>query len=344
MDRTFTRRSFLAFATTLATACAGRRRFDGESQPGAAPSSPTPGTEAVTVALDWYPWSNHTGLLLARERGHFRAEALDVRLEVPANPEDVLKLVATGRNTFGMSYQTDVLLARAEGIPVVSIAALVQHPLNSVMALERSGIRRPRDLVGKTVGYPGLPSDEALLATMLETDGARLDDVTLVNVGFELVRALLSRQVDAVIGAYWVHESILIEQQGQRPVILRVEQWGVPDYYELVLVTSEERVRERADLVQRFVRAMVRGYQDARADLTAAVDLLVREYPETNRALEEEGIRRLAPLWTEGAPLFGWQAERRWVEFTAWMQRRGLLPSTVEPTAAFTNRFVEALR
>ncbi|MCS7051383.1 MAG: ABC transporter substrate-binding protein, partial [Thermomicrobium sp.] len=102
MDRTFTRRSFLAFATTLATACAGRRRFDGESQPGAAPSSPTPGTEAVTVALDWYPWSNHTGLLLARERGHFRAEALDVRLEVPANPEDVLKLVATGRNTFGM--------------------------------------------------------------------------------------------------------------------------------------------------------------------------------------------------------------------------------------------------
>ncbi len=348
MVPTLTRRTFLALA---AAAIGGACRGASTSTPAESPAVPTSGTAAtnsapavVTVALDWYPWSNHTGLLVARANGHFQAEGLSVELQVPANPEDVLKLVATGRNTFGISYQTDVLLARAEEIPVVSIAALVQHPLNSVMALERSGITRPRDLVGKKVGYPGLPSDEALLATMLETDGALLDDVTLVNVGFELVRALLSRQVDAVIGAYWVHESILIEQQGETPVILRVEQWGVPDYYELVLVTSERTLAEQEDQVQRFVRAMIRGYQDAAADLAGAVDLLVREYPETNRELEEQGIRLLAPLWTEGVPVFGWQEEQRWVSYANWMRQRGLLTRDVNARTAFTNRFVERAR
>jgi len=351
MVHRFTRRAFLAStAAVLAAACA--RQQPSETATGSAaasttpasPASPTPALEAVSVALDWYPWSNHTGLLMAREHGHLRAEGLEVTLEVPANPEDVLKLVATGRNTFGISYQTDVLLARAQGIPVVSIAALVQHPLNSVMALERSGIRRPGDLAGKKVGYPGLPSDEALLATMLETDGARLEDVTLVNVGFELVRALLSGQVDAVIGAYWVHESILIEQQGEKPVILRVEQWGVPDFYELVMVTSEEELRTHADRVQRFVRGMVRGYQDAAADLDAAVALLAREYPETNVELEQQGIRLLAPLWTDSVPVFGWQEEQRWTNYAAWMRERGLLAGDVDARAAFTNRFVEAAR
>jgi len=192
----FTRRRFLALgAIALATAC---RRGAGspptETAPTATPPAlgPTPASgqlEAVSVALDWYPWSNHPGLLMAQERGFFRVQGLEVTLDVPANPEDVLKLVATGRNTFGISYQTD-LLARAEGIPIISIAALVQHPLNSVMALERSGITRPSDLVSKQVGYPGLLNDEALLATMLETDGAHLDDVKLLNVGYELVRAL----------------------------------------------------------------------------------------------------------------------------------------------------------
>jgi putative hydroxymethylpyrimidine transport system substrate-binding protein len=347
----FTRRRFFALgAIALATAC---RRGAGSPPTETAPTStppalgPTPASgqlEAVSVALDWYPWSNHTGLLMAQERGFFRGQGLEVTLDVPANPEDVLKLVATGRNTFGISYQTDVLLARAEGIPIVSIAALVQHPLNSVMALERSGITRPRDLVGKQVGYPGLPSDEALLATMLESDGAHLDDVKLVNVGYELVRALLSGQVDAVIGAYWVHESILIEQQGERPVILRVEQWGVPDFYELVMVTSEQQVRERPDRVQRFVGAMIQGYREAAADLDGAVQLLVRKYPETNQTLEERGIRLLAPLWTEGVPIFGWQEEKRWTDYAAWMRSRGLLHGDLDARLAFTNRFVEAAR
>src|SRR5438046_3406483 len=128
---------------------------------------------ALKRALDWYPNANHLGLFIAQEKGYFRQENLDVTLYTPVDPSTVLQTVGSGTDAFGISYQPDVLLARAQGVPVVSVAAVVQHPLNSVMALKASGITRPRDLVGKKVGYPAIPTNEPLLGTMLKTDGAR---------------------------------------------------------------------------------------------------------------------------------------------------------------------------
>src|SRR4030095_7703072 len=139
---------------------------------------------ALKLALDWYPNANHLGLFIAQEKGYFRQENLDVTLYTPVDPSTVLQRVGGVRDSFGISYQPDVLLARAQGVPVVSVAGLVPHPLNSVITLKSSGITRPRDLVGKKVGYPAIPTNEPLLGTMLKTDGARgLQDVELVNVG-----------------------------------------------------------------------------------------------------------------------------------------------------------------
>ena len=132
----------------------------------------------VKLALDWYPNANHLGLFMAQEKGYFRQENLNVTLYTPVDPSTVLQTVGSGTDDFGISYQPDVLLARAQGVPVVSVAALVLHPLNSVIALKSSGIIRPRELVGKKVGYPAIPTNEPLLGTMLKTDGARgLQDV-----------------------------------------------------------------------------------------------------------------------------------------------------------------------
>src|SRR5262249_22749783 len=116
--------------------------------------------EDVTVALDWYPNADHAGLYLAQAAGTFTAAGLKVDLYTPSDPTVVLQTVGAGKDTFGISYQTDVLLARAQGVPVVSIAALVQHPLVCVMSLKTKGITRPADLKGKAVGYPGIPSQE----------------------------------------------------------------------------------------------------------------------------------------------------------------------------------------
>jgi putative hydroxymethylpyrimidine transport system substrate-binding protein len=297
--------------------------------------------DEISVALDWYPWANHAPLFLAGDAGYYNDEDLEVDIHVPANPEDVLTLVGSGQDTFGISYQTSVLQARQEDVPVQSVAALVQFPLNSIMTLESTGIESPGQLAGKKIGYPGIPSNEALLATMLESDGVSLDDVELVNVGFNLVQALISGQVDAIIGAYWVHESILAEQEGHPVNVMRVEDWGVPVFYELVLVASDETVSENPELVERFVRAASAGYQDAIDDHQAATDSLLETHPDTDQELEEISIERLAPLWTEGADYFGQQTEQRWQDYADWMIERDLLDSDTDVNEAFTDEFAE---
>ena len=306
-----------------------------------------PGSQPLTkisVALDWFPWSNHAGLYVARERGYFADEGLEVDIFTPGDPSTVLQTVAAGRDDFGINYQTGVLIAREQGVPVVSIMALVQHPLNSVMALESSGISSPADLVGKTIGWPGIPDNEPLLDTMLKSEGFSLDDVELVNVGFDLVPALISKKVDAIVGAYWVHESISAVNQGFPVNIMRMEHYGVPDFYELVIVASEEKIAQDPDLVQRFVRAVSRGYQDAIDDPQGAVQLLGRVRPEVDLSIEIPGVDLLAPMWEPaGGHRFGWQEEGRWVDFAAWMTETGLLSSGTDARSAFDNSFVANL-
>jgi len=301
--------------------------------------SPGPMTK-VSVALDWFPWSNHSGLFIADKRGYFAEEGLQVEINTPADPSTVLQTVASGRDDFGINYQTGVLLAREEGVPVVSIMGLVQHPLNSVMALKSSGIAQPRDLAGKKVGWPGIPDNEALLDTMLKNQGKSLKDVELVNVGFDLVTALIGEQVDAIVGAYWVHEAISATNQGYELNIMRMEDYGVPDFYELVLVTSEEKIAGKPDLVQRFVRAVMRGYQDAIADPRGAVAVLKQARPEVDLSIENPGVDLLAPLWVSDNKVFGWQEESRWVNFAGWMQENRLLTKALDVKAAFNNSFV----
>jgi putative hydroxymethylpyrimidine transport system substrate-binding protein len=301
-----------------------------------------PEVETVSVALDWYPNANHAGLYLAQERGYYTEEGLAADFYTPSDPTTVLQTVGAGRDDFGISYQTDVLLARAAGVPVVSVLALVQAPLQGIMVLADSGITRPGDLVGKAVGYPGIPSQEAFLATMLENDGAAMDDVDLINIDFNLVPGLVSGQVDASLGAFWTHEPILAEQEGYATNVLRVDDWGVPPYYELVITASEATVNDRPELVERFLRATRRGYEDAIADPAAAIAALQAASPDVNVPVEEAGIALLAPVWTAGGVPFGTQTAERWDAYAAWMAERGLIPADLDTAAAWRGDLVPA--
>lgn len=298
----------------------------------------------VTVALDWYPNADHAGLFLAQQRGYFRDAGLDVKLYTPADPSTVLQTVGAGKDTLGISYQTDVLLARAQGVPVVAIAALVQHPLVGVMALKSAHITRPRDLVGKTVGYAGIPSQEAFMATMLEADGAKPDAVKLVNVGYDLVPAVISGRVAAVMGAFWTVEPFLAEREGHPVTFLHVEDWGVPDYYELVLVASEHTIATEPGTLRTFLGVTQHGYAAAAADQPAAVAAISTASPDLDKEVTAEGLKVLAPVWTAGVPVFGWQDPARWQAFAAWMKRRGLIPQDLDVAKAFTTALLPGPR
>jgi putative hydroxymethylpyrimidine transport system substrate-binding protein len=333
--------------TPTATAATGT---DAPATAAASPSAEASPTTAgsgemtdISLALDWYPWGNHTGIYMALENGYFEEEGLNVDVHVPADPTTALQLVATGDDDFTISYQADVLYARAQGLGIKSVAALVQHPLNTIMALESSGITEPADLKGKTVGITGVPSDEAMLGAVLEDAGLSLDDIKTVNVGFDLMPSLLAGSVDAIIGGYFVHESILAEQQGKPVVAMNVHDYGVPDYYELLMVTGDTFASEHPDAVEGFIRALKRGYEAAAADPDAAVDALVAAYPETAEEVERQGIKLIVPLWTDnGAVPWGTQTEERWQSYEEWLRENGLLEKDVDVNDAFTNEFVEA--
>ena len=294
----------------------------------------------VKLALDWYPNANHIGLYLAEENGYFEDENLKVTIYTPSDPSTVLQTVASGADDFGMNYQPDVLIARSEGVPVVSVLGMVQHPLNSMMALQSSGNESPKDLKGKKVGYPGIPWNEDALNTMLQSDGlSGIDDVELVNVGWELGSSLISETVDAIIGAYFTHESIVLENEGHPVNVMRMEEWGVPDYYELVMVTSEDYLSKNPDIVERFTRAVSKGYTDAISDPQSGVDVLKKHAPEIDESVDRPGADLLQDLWKGKGGNFGTQEEIKWVSFAEWMKKRGIINEDIDPKIAFTDKY-----
>ncbi len=291
--------------------------------------------ENIKLALDWYPNANHIGFYVAKEKGYYSDEGLKVTIYTPANPEDVLKTVGAGRDDLGISYQAEVLLARSQGIPVKSVAALVRHPLNSVMSLKSSGVNRPSDLVGKKVGITGIPFEEQLFATMVKYDDSSIEDVELINVGFDLSPSLMSGKVDAIVGAYWTHESILMEREGFDVTTLRMEDWGVPDFYELVLVASDRSVVDRSDTIRKFLKATKKGFEYANSYNESAVNILANAIPELNRDVELEGLKLLRDLWEEDWEPFGSQSKERWENLAKWMEQNNLLKKRDVANEAF---------
>jgi len=281
----------------------------------------------ISLALDWYPNSNHAGIYYGIDNGYFEENDINVDVYTPSDPASILQTVASGRDEFGISYQPDLLLARSEGIPVVAVHSIVKTPLNSIMTLGDSGIDNPSKLKNKTIGYPGIPLNIGILSSILEEQDLTIDDVELVDVGFDLVPALLSERVDAIIGAFWSHESILIELEGREVNILKFEEWGIPKYHELVLVTSEEYFKNNEEIVEKFVDAFSRGYKKSIENNDESMEALIAAFPEVNIELETQGIKLLSPLWQESFDSDGMDS---WNKFGDWMKDKGLISESLD--------------
>ena len=303
----------------------------------------TPTGKRFTVMLDFFPNADHAALYAAISHGDFRAVGLDVRPQAPAEPAEPLKLLAAGSVDMAISYEPELLLARDQGLKLVSIGALVQRPLTSIIALPRSHVRSVSDLAGKTVGTAGIAYQTAELQTALQSAGVNPAQVRQVNVGFNLVPAMLSGKVAATLGGFWNYEAIQLTQLRKRPLTIPVDRAGVPEYNELVLVVREQEARSRGQDLRAFLQALTRGEREVRADPAAASALVVKANPSLDSRLQLASVERTLPAALPANPgkPFGWQDPSAWASFTSWMFTHRLLAH--EPKAGlppFTNEFL----
>ena len=213
----------------------------------------------ITVLLDWFINPDHAPLIVAKEKGFFKAQGLDVTFIAPANPNDPPKLVAAGKADIAVSYQPQHQMQVDQGLPLVRIATLVGTPLNSLVVLADSDIKNISDLKGKTVGYSVGGFETLLLQVMLEKAGLQLSDVKLVNVNFSLSPSLLTGKADAVVGAFRNFELNQMDIEKRPGRAFFVEEHGVPSYDELVIVAHKDRVND--ENLRKFVDGLEAGVQ-----------------------------------------------------------------------------------
>ena len=296
------------------------------------------GGERLDLVLDYLPNADHAGIYAAEAGGHFRDVGLDVTVRTPPDPAAPIKQVAAGRVDLAISYEPEVLRARDRGLRVVAVGAIVQKPLTSIISLPRAGVRGPADLEGKRVGTAGIDYQSAYLRTILLDVGIDPKSVRERNVGFNLVPALLTRKVDAVLGAFWNYEGTQLRLRGRRPRIIRIERAGVPSYNELVLVANEDALERDGDKLRAFIGALSRGTRDLRRDPARGIRGLLRANRDLDPRLQRAVVRVTLPLFfpPRGRP-FAWQDPEQWDRFTAWMRENRLLTRTPDAAGAFTN-------
>jgi ABC-type nitrate/sulfonate/bicarbonate transport system substrate-binding protein len=291
--------------------------------------------QSATLVLDFQPNAVHAGIYLALERDFDDAEGVTLRAQPPSSSTDSVKLLLAGRAQFAILDIHDLALAREKGRDIVAVMAVVQRPLAAVIA--QPEIRRPRDLEGKRVGVTGLPSDDAVLSSVVRGDGGDPSKVRKVTIGFQAVGALLAHRVDAAT-AFWNAEGVAL--QARRPGMrqFKVDDFGAPPYPELVLCVTRQTLRDERPLVAATVRALRRGYEEAIADPESAVEALV-EQAGVKRAETARELDAVSPAFTEGATRYGALDLRALRAWAPWEARFGITKRPPDVAAAFAAGF-----
>jgi putative hydroxymethylpyrimidine transport system substrate-binding protein len=288
---------------------------------------PAQAADKVKLLLDWFVNPDHAALIIAKERGIFGKHGLDVELIVPADPNAPPRLVAAGQGDYAVSYQPQLQMLVSEGVPLARVGVLVGQPLNSLVVLENGPIKTIADLRGRKIGYSIAGFEEAILGAMLQTAGLELKDVTLINVNFNLTTALMSRQVDAVIGAFRNFELNDLEINNARGRAFLVENHGVPVYDELILVAKRDAVD--VERTKRLLAAIRESTQWLLANQPEAW----LEFAKQGKEVANELNRR---AWKDTLPLLAREPAAldaaRYASFAEFLKQRGLLKTVVPPS------------
>jgi ABC-type nitrate/sulfonate/bicarbonate transport system substrate-binding protein len=293
---------------------------------GAEPGVP----KGATLVLDFTPNAVHSGIYAAKDEGFYEGAGVDLKVQPPGESTDAPKLLGAGKVEFAILDIHDIGIAREKGIPLVGVMPIVQRPLASVIARGDGPIRSPRDLEGQRVGVSGLPSDEAVVDSEVEADGGDPAKVDEVTIGFTAVPSLAAGKVAAATG-FWNAEAVALRRQGTPIRVFKVNDFGAPSYPELVLTTSEKLLKSDPELVDAVVSATRRGYAFAEKQPKTALDDLLADNKELERADQEAQMKVLLPVM-EPRP-FDMSVLEEWA---AWDLQHGLLEKPLAVQQAFS--------
>ncbi len=294
----------------------------------------------VTIVLDWTPNTNHTGLYVAQSKGFFQEQGLEVEIIQPSEGTSDT-LVAAGTAQFGISYQENVTFARAEGVPLVSLAAVIQHNTSGFASLKDKNILSPKDFEGRIYGGWGSALEEATIKYLMDQAGADFSKVKIMTTGdADFFQASASGQIDFA----WIFEGWAGIEAKQKGMDLNYIDLGkeapVFDYYTPVIITNETLLKEDEKLVEAFMTGAKKGYEYAIKNPDEAADILILGAPEIDKELVKESQNFLSERYQADAASWGLQREEVWQRYTDWLFENGFIKEKVDVTKAFTNQFV----
>lgn len=312
---------------------------------GSSPAAVAPDPANPTVLLDWFPNPDHASLYLAKTQGDFTKAGLSgVTLQAPSGSQDALKLVSTGAMPLGISYTPNVVTAASQGLDVEAVAALIPTPLNTLLISGKSGITSIKGLAGKKIGTDGNPTDTAVLNTILKKNGVNPSSTQQIAVSEGLIPAMLSGNVQAIIGGYRNVEAIQLKLKGQAPVEYKIEDEGVPTYDELVIVAQKSKLASDpgyAAMVRDFLAGLAQGDTAAQASPSAAIAALK---PVVGAGgYTDADINAMVPVTVADYknPLgFGEMSTSQWQAYANWMLASKLITKPVTASDAETDAYL----
>jgi ABC-type nitrate/sulfonate/bicarbonate transport system substrate-binding protein len=294
--------------------------------------------QKVTILLDWFPNTNHTGLYVAKEKGYFAKEDLDVKILQPGEGENN-QIVAAGKADFGISSQESVIQARVAGIPLVSIGAIIQHNTSAFASLEKSNIKTVKDFENKRYGGWGSPIEETVIKAVMDENGADYSKVKNITIGETDFFKTIGRDSDF----QWIFygwDGIEAKRRGIKLNTIMLKDLNpILDYYTPVIVTNENHVKNQKELVAKFINAVSQGYEFSIKYPAEAAQILIKSAPELNQDLVKQSQTYLSREYQSDGARWGMQKEVVWTRYAQWLYDQKLIKKMINVKDAFTNEF-----
>ena len=292
------------------------------------------GSAKTRVILDFFANPNHVPLYVAQKLGFFAAE--EVEILIPADPSDPVKLAAAKTVEVALTPQINFLIAKAAGLPLIAIGALIETPLGGLLSLKEHGVVKLSDLRGRRIGYSLTPLEPTLWRTMLASVDVSSEEFELVNVGFNTVLSLLSHHVDA-IGAFRNFELIQVELLGRTPIYFPQEEYGVPDTYEILLAVNPDLAKKRPEALRALIAGLAQGIAYTREHPQEAFEIFLKAHPDLDDELNHRAYAATLPLFADGARH---NAAGKWEAMQAYLFQNGLMEKQFSLSELYTDQFL----